>query len=829
MAAPSTKTVLITLLLVGVAVSSGVVFLDDVLADSWSENGVVVRPTDDPNGEYATVGSDGTVTVALDEPGINPQSLTIVRRVFMASNRGENWTRVWLTHDDSTRLSVVDERTGDPILGADNSTVLAPGDRLVATLRIDTRSTNSVPADVLLNELVVHTEPVDPPDPKRTPTTVTITTTADAPSSDAESFAVDFGPGIGHVNVSVDTLSVAELDQRDPETAAGPSPVIRSASSQLRAGELAEDGRNVAASTSGGIRVNGTSVDLVVPARTVVSLDGTRSLIPTASHVDSQLRIAAAVDVTVPRSLRDHSAVLRFSVPRSRFSETSPEDARIGHRTPGGWELLQTRVVDRTESRVVLEARTPGFSRFVVFAAPDVSYRWDLPGDRTIAGARAETVFQDPGLHPVSLVVSTDRGASAATDAVVLANDRPLIRVDRPVNVSAGMPVTLRAAITNEYGDTNVSWVLPDGSTMSGRSVRYTFEPGTHTVTVHASDSFGAHATTTETVHVSPSGATNPRSMPSPMPAPIRDFPGLDRLGSGWLLDLVLVVAALTGGLFLLGIVGILVLFGSGRLRVGDREDDVLVAAFRGHATLGSGLDDDEYDAERAIEGLFETGESKSLADLLPRIDGGSFTEVFDQGIDRPIDAIFDRPDEVPADTIPFGLLTGPPDATVTRRLVTAVLRAPLLIAVIAARLVHGARASSSRSAGPAAQSTHSFSLPTLRRTRGPEVTAFYDPTWDPEHNRFVIGTLAVIHPDRDLATVEITIVDDDGDPLARKTVDLHGRGEYRASPELVPGVPEAEVADTSEYAVQVRVIDRRSNEATVRRRVHVPRGVSAT
>lgn len=734
MTLPSNKAVLVTLLLLGAAASSGAVYLDDVLGESWSENGVVVHPAEGPNGEYATVGSDGTVTIALDQPGVNPESLTVVRRVFVVENRGENWTRVWVTHQGSAAVSVLDEDTGHPVLASENSTVLEPGERVVATLRVDTRTNETTSSDVLLHEVQMHTESIEPPKPVRTPTTVTITTTVDEPDGTAKTFTVDFGPAVGGVTVSADPIPVDAVTNDDARTGEEAQIVV----TRLEGGEPPP------------ARAATTDADIVVPAGTVVTLDGTRTLVPSTSAIDTHQRIAAAVDVTVPHEYRNHPATLRFRVPREAFEDSDPYAARIGHRTDDGWHLLETRVVETTGDEVVLAARTPGFSTFAVFTDPGVSYEWTRANGLTTGGGRLQTVFPEPGVTPVWLGVTTADGTTNTSRVDVLANDEPRVEIERAETVTAGEPTTLRANVSDRYGNTSITWVLPDDRVETGPTVTEAFEPGSHTVTVHVTDEYGANATATATIHV--------------------DGPIQALVPAGDALEQLFVLASLfVGFLFLVLVLAGIVLFGSGRYQAGDRVDNHLVAAVRGEQELGSGLED----LDRPDRSGIEIG---STADR-PRPDGRT-----------PVHPVVELIDW--AASVRETVMGGQWLPTFT---------APTLTA------------------------------PRLRRPRGPEVTAFYDPSWDPVRNRFVIGALAVEHPDRALATVEIAIVDGDGEPLARKTVNLEGQGVYRAAPELIPCVPEAAVSGSEQYAARVRVIDRQSNELTVQQSIPMPTPVTVS
>lgn len=76
--------------------------------------------------------------------------------------------------------------------------------------------------------------------------------------------------------------------------------------------------------------------------------------------------------------------------------------------------MLDTDVAVHGDS-VVLEAQTPGFSPFAIFAAPDIRYTWTLPDGSTETGRDIQTEFDEPGIYEAELTVTNSLGQSDTT------------------------------------------------------------------------------------------------------------------------------------------------------------------------------------------------------------------------------------------------------------------------------------------------------------------------------------------------------------------------------------------------------------------------------
>ncbi|WP_380677084.1 beta strand repeat-containing protein [Salinigranum sp. GCM10025319] len=98
----------------------------------------------------------------------------------------------------------------------------------------------------------------------------------------------------------------------------------------------------------------------------------------------------SAADISVPESFTETPSTLKFAVSRDRLDElgVSPAALVVYRLHDGSWDALDTRVVDRGDT-VVVEADTPGFSRFAVMAGGDAA--------ATASGSTATAAPDDDG------------------------------------------------------------------------------------------------------------------------------------------------------------------------------------------------------------------------------------------------------------------------------------------------------------------------------------------------------------------------------------------------------------------------------------------------
>lgn len=95
-------------------------------------------------------------------------------------------------------------------------------------------------------------------------------------------------------------------------------------------------------------------------------------------------------------------------------------------------------------------------------------------------------------------------------------------------------------------------------------------------------------------------------------------------------------------------------------------------------------------------------------------------------------------------------------------------------------------------------------------RRRPPRVTRFDSARVDLRHRRFEIGHLRVEDPDGDLETVDIRVIDERGNEVGHKTIDVRGQTTYEASPEIIPPRSRVYVREDDTYTVRVSVEDAR-------------------
>jgi len=507
----SLKSIIALFVLLGLVVPTGAVISNGPVDDVWEQNGIVVAPSDGPNGAYASIDSEGKLAIDVTEPGVNQQGRTVIRNVFVVSNRGESATRVWLTTNESSPVTFYENVSGGvldrgaiqqrSLHGVEQARMLAPGESISVSVAIDTLDRNESLGPVLLRTLRLHSTTENATTTTTTPTTstpttvtvttiqpTTTTTTTLPPIPDADSpVEIEFA---NDANVSFKTESVAgeDLDAGLDRTRTEPTAVVSTAD------------REPSGEPSSSVSVGNATVEQVVTEGQPVTLTGQQSLLAVSDRVDRERRVAAAERITVPAEFEERPATVRFRVPRSAFPDTAPEAARVGRRTSDGWQLLDTVVVRETADAVVLQSRTPGFSVFAVFRAPDVTYTWTLPDNSTYVGTNLRTQFSSPGLYNVSLTVRDAAGGVDTTQHRILVNDRPAVAIEPLGNVTPGESVTVHANVTDRFGDTTVSWRLPDGSTARGENVTYTAPAGQHEVAVEVADSFGAETTATRTL-----------------------------------------------------------------------------------------------------------------------------------------------------------------------------------------------------------------------------------------------------------------------------------------------------------------------------------------
>ncbi|SEH39666.1 PGF-pre-PGF domain-containing protein [Halopenitus malekzadehii] len=514
--------------------------------------------TNGTNGNYVVSDDDGELRIDLTDPGVNAEAYTTVDRIFYLHNQDTQEVLVWVTHDGGERVSMTSDEGGAPIEGEENAVTLAPGERVVVNVGLDSQGIEE--GDRLLTSVTIHTgyeleEEVGdgndtdenasdggPGTPgsgggggggggvgvpgEETPETTPDEESeqgepgeegeqpeGDAPGEDVidsetgvevefegepdEDGTADADGGEGSdAGITVRELSNEDLDAIDATARDGnPRAVISTAED--------EDGDGVNDESDGS---EGDAIDLaegtiVTTVGEPTRLSGERSTISVSSGVTEQDRIVRAVDIEPPENRRNQPATVRLRVDRDRFGDADPSGATLGHRTENGWELLDTTVTETNENYVVVSARTRSFSPFAVFVNPDVTYQWTLPDGTTQSGRVLEYTFAEPGQYDVGLTVRDALGRESTATRTVIANDVPTAEVSAEYDRAAEM-ATLTADVTNEVGDATVTWTFADGTTKTGETITHPLEPGEHVVDVRVADEYGAATETTERIAV---------------------------------------------------------------------------------------------------------------------------------------------------------------------------------------------------------------------------------------------------------------------------------------------------------------------------------------
>lgn len=447
---------------------------------------VELVPHSGPNGQYASI-DDGELRVDFER--LNDDAVTTAHDVFNVTSTANRTIEVWVTTDLNESATVYAGENPSATMRESDRRDLAPGETLEVGVRIDTND--------------------------ETPESGTVTVGVRIPDEEEAGTAPDDEPGDG---------GAAGGGGAAPTPTPAPEPVPVGNTSDVQIGfagdanasavtvrrldELPEDGpvADPKSVITPGDRLPWVGDDgldmydrrLVAQQNETVHLTAADSVVSDAGGISREPRPASILEITAPPALRDTDATLRIRVDRSKFPDTNASRATIGRHTEAGWELLPTRVVERTDETVLLETRTGGFSVFTVFAESQVAYEWTLPSGETREGDELSVRPTEAGPYNVTLTVTDARGRTATATQAILVNDPPRATVAESAAGGDASARTLRANVTNEYGNASVGWRLPDGATARGATVSGAFAAG-RTVTVEVSDDLGG-ATTTEYV-----------------------------------------------------------------------------------------------------------------------------------------------------------------------------------------------------------------------------------------------------------------------------------------------------------------------------------------
>jgi hypothetical protein len=201
-------------------------------------------------------------------------------------------------------------------------------------------------------------------------------------------------------------------------------------------------------------------------------------------------------DIPVSEAEANESATINVPLDAEQFNGTDPSEATLARLTDDDWQSLPTTVNESADEgvpgRVVLQARTPGFSVFGVFAQAETTYLWESDGETT-EGRTASFSFDEPGMHRINLTITDAFGQSNTTTYRVLANDPPSVDIE-PEVLPVNETIRLRADVTNVVGEETITWRFEDGTTATGQEINRSFERD-EIANVTVEDEFGATGT----------------------------------------------------------------------------------------------------------------------------------------------------------------------------------------------------------------------------------------------------------------------------------------------------------------------------------------------
>lgn len=508
----SVVLVLVAFLLTGLVVPTGAAGTDRL----WEEPAVTLEPHDGPNGQYASINDAGEIEVDLSMPGLNAGAITVIDDVFYVTNNHAESVALWFTHAEMDE--VVLKIDGKSAQSSTEAVQLASGERESVGLTVDTSSRSA--GEIVLSEFTVHVEnrsstpgdgsdgsagdgspggPSDSPDESDDSADETANETDDSQDrtpSGADEVIFDDG---ADPSVEVRPLPVDAVDEL--ESTASPGDPPRAAIDAARA-PLTLDPQD-------GFLRDANGANAVISVGDRLTLTGERTTFSSVEAVQRDGRVVRLVDIDVPTERRGSPAYVRLVVDRSSLEGSELTDARVGRHTSDGWQVLETRIIDADDERVVLQARTTGFGTFAVFADPGVSYRWQFADGQSVTGLAIEKQFDEPGRHNVTLTVTDALGRTSTAEYGIIVNDQPSVSIEAPESIAPGEPVTLRANVTNEVGNATVTWQFEDGTTVVGQTVERRFEAGEHVVAVEVADEYGATGRSTATLVVGESGSND--------------------------------------------------------------------------------------------------------------------------------------------------------------------------------------------------------------------------------------------------------------------------------------------------------------------------------
>ncbi|WP_144901289.1 choice-of-anchor D domain-containing protein [Halobellus captivus] len=125
------------------------------------DDAIQIAPADGPNGAYAQMDADNELTINVTEHGVNPNAVTTIEEVFTITNVGNDSRTIRLSQTNRDTVTFYSAATGAPV-DPDTNVTLVPGEELLMSLRIDTRSPSIQPETTLVTKLIFHIETVEP-------------------------------------------------------------------------------------------------------------------------------------------------------------------------------------------------------------------------------------------------------------------------------------------------------------------------------------------------------------------------------------------------------------------------------------------------------------------------------------------------------------------------------------------------------------------------------------------------------------------------------------------------------------------------------------------
>jgi hypothetical protein len=151
---------------------------------------VVMTPHDGPNGQYVVESENGELEVDFSDPGLTRDARLQFHRVFDLVNEDDDPVVVWVTHGNEETIRLYDHDTGRTIAGEANAIALAPGERVVVSVDVDSRG-------VTVDDLV---------------TTVTFAAQFDAPFFEVDITEIDDAVAAGQtVGVDAEVTNVGTV------------------------------------------------------------------------------------------------------------------------------------------------------------------------------------------------------------------------------------------------------------------------------------------------------------------------------------------------------------------------------------------------------------------------------------------------------------------------------------------------------------------------------------------------------------------------------------------------------------------------------------------